>query len=97
MRWSRAPTAQTLAWEAQKAGERQAKGAAEGRPVGALDGVTVGLPALTRALKLQRRAARVGFDWPAENALAEIEAKLAEEMGEIKAEIAAGDTAGHRR
>ncbi len=85
--------AQTLAWEAQKAGERQAKGAAEGRPVGALDGVTVGLPALTRALKLQRRAARVGFDWPAENAQSEIEAKLAEELGEIKAEIAAGDKA----
>jgi nucleoside triphosphate diphosphatase len=85
--------AQTLAWEAQKAGERQAKGAAEGRPVGALDGVTVGLPALTRALKLQRRAARVGFDWPAENAMAEIEAKLAEELSEIKAEIAAGNKA----
>jgi nucleoside triphosphate diphosphatase len=85
--------AQTLAWEAQKAGERQAKGAAEGRPVGALDGVTVGLPALTRALKLQRRAARVGFDWPAGNALAEIEAKLAEEMGEIKAEVATGNAA----
>ena len=66
-------------------------------PSGALDGVTVGLPALTRALKLQRRAARVGFDWPAKNALTEIEAKLAEEMGEIKAEIATGDKAAHRR
>jgi ATP diphosphatase len=85
--------AQTQAWEAQKAAERQAKGAVEGRPVGALDGVTIGLPALTRALKLQRRAARVGFDWPAENALAEIEAKLAEEMDEIKAEMASGDKA----
>jgi MazG family protein len=85
--------AQTQAWEAQKAVERQAKGAVEGRPVGALDGVTIGLPALTRALKLQRRAARVGFDWPAENALAEIEAKLAEEMDEIKAEMASGDKA----
>ncbi|HEY2112742.1 MAG TPA: nucleoside triphosphate pyrophosphohydrolase [Dongiaceae bacterium] len=85
--------AQTLAWEAQKAGERQAKGAVEGRAVGALDGVTVGLPALTRALKLQRRAARVGFDWPAENAMAEIEAKLAEELNEIKAEMAAGNKA----
>jgi len=85
--------AQTQAWESQKAAERQAKGAIEGRPVGALDGVTVGLPALTRALKLQRRAARVGFDWPAKNALADIETKLAEEMGEIKAEIASGDEA----
>src|SRR5262249_30950853 len=53
--------AQTQAWEAQKAAERKAKGEAEGHPVGALDGVTIGLPALTRALKLQRRAARVGF------------------------------------
>jgi ATP diphosphatase len=35
----------------------------------------------------------VGFDWPAENALAEIEAKLAEEMDEIKAEMASGDKA----
>jgi nucleoside triphosphate diphosphatase len=85
--------AQTQAWEAQKAVERQAKGTAEGRPVGALDGVAVGLPALTRALKLQRRAARVGFDWPAKDAIPQIEAKLAEELGEIKAEVAAGDAA----
>lgn len=85
--------AQTQAWEAQKAAERKAKGEAEGRPVGALDGVTVGLPALTRALKLQRRAARVGFDWPAKDALPQIEAKLHEELGEIKAAIATGDAA----
>jgi MazG family protein len=84
-------SAQTQAWEAQKAEERETKAAAEGRPAGALDGVATGLPALTRALKLQRRAARVGFDWPAENAVAEIEAKLAEELAEIKIEIAAGD------
>src|SRR5215475_8529724 len=85
--------AQTQAWEAQKAAERKAKGALAGHGTGALDGVTVGLPALTRALKLQRRAARVGFDWPAANALAEIEAKLAEELGEIKAEVAEGNAA----
>jgi MazG family protein len=83
--------AQTRAWEAQKAAERAAKGAVEGRGVGALDGVAVGLPALTRALKLQRRAARVGFDWPASDAVAEIEAKLAEELAEIKAEVAEGN------
>ena len=83
--------AQTHAWEAQKAAERAAKGEVEGRPVGALDGVAVGLPALTRALKLQRRAARVGFDWPAEGALEQIEAKLAEELDEIKTEAAAGN------
>src|SRR5215475_9968038 len=85
--------AQTQAWEAQKAAERKAKGEAEGRSVGALDGVTVGLPALTRALKFQRRAARVGFDWPARDAMAQIEAKLDEELGEIKAAIATGDAA----
>jgi MazG family protein len=83
--------AQTRAWEAQKARERHAKAAAEGRADGALDGVPVGLPALTRALKLQRRAARVGFDWPAADAVARIEAKLAEELAELKAEVAAGD------
>jgi MazG family protein len=85
--------AQTHAWEAQKAAERAAKGEVEGRPVGALDGVAVGLPALTRALKLQRRAARVGFDWPTEGALEQIEAKLAEELGEIRAEVATGNAA----
>ncbi len=84
-------SAQTQAWETQKAEERKAKADFEGRPAGALDGVASGLPALTRALKLQRRAARVGFDWPAESAVAEIEAKLAEELAEIKTEIAAGD------
>ncbi len=83
--------AQTEAWETQKAAERRTKAASEGRPAGALDGVAIGLPALTRALKLQRRAARAGFDWPAKQAIAEIEAKLAEELAEIKDEIAAGD------
>lgn len=48
---------QTLAWERHKAHER-------GGRAGALDGVTLALPALVRAEKLQRRAARVGFDWP---------------------------------
>jgi nucleoside triphosphate diphosphatase len=85
--------AQTQAWEAQKAHERQAKAVAEGRPAGALDGVATGLPALTRALKLQKRAARVGFDWPATDAVAQIEAKLEEELAEIKTEIASGDRA----
>jgi ATP diphosphatase len=85
--------AQTHAWEAQKADERRAKASAEGQPAGALDGVARGLPALTRALKLQKRAARVGFDWPVKDALAQIEAKLHEELAEIKAEIAAGDRA----
>ncbi len=50
---------QTRDWEAIKAAERS--GRAE---KGTLDGVAVGLPALLRAVKLQKRAARVGFDWP---------------------------------
>lgn len=50
---------QTVDWEVQKARERAAK--SETR---VLDGVALGLPALTRAVKLQKRAARVGFDWP---------------------------------
>ena len=61
-------------WEAIKAAERDAKGAAS-----ALDGVALGLPALMRAEKLQKRAARTGFDWPdAEGARAKIDEELAE-------------------
>jgi nucleoside triphosphate diphosphatase len=63
---------QTLAWEATKAAER---GAAR-----VLDGVAMGLPGLTRAVKLQARAARVGFDWPSTD---EVVAKIAEEAGEL--------------
>jgi nucleoside triphosphate diphosphatase len=52
----------------------------------ALDGVTVGLPALTRALKLQKRAGRVGFDWKDAPPILD---KIAEELGELQAEMAA--------
>jgi nucleoside triphosphate diphosphatase len=62
-------------WEALKAAERAQKGADS-----ALDGVAVALPALMRADKLQKRAARVGFDWPDREGPA---AKLAEEMREL--------------
>ena len=76
---------QTRRWEEIKAAERAAKG--EGRPdaAGALDGVPLGLPALTRAAKLTRRAARVGFDWPS---TAEVMDKLREEVAELEVEIA---------
>ncbi len=50
---------QTIAWEALKAEERAAKG-----KTGLLDDIPLGLPGLTRAVKLQKRAARIGFDWP---------------------------------
>ena len=66
---------QTADWEAIKARERA--GRAEGR---VLDGVALGLPALTRALKLQRRAARVGFDWPSTD---EVLDKIVEEAREL--------------
>lgn len=63
---------QTRDWEAQKAAERG--------PARTLDGVALSLPALTRAVKLQNRAARVGFDWPS---TAEVLDKLVEEAREV--------------
>ena len=76
-------------WEAQKAAERAAKGATS-----ALDGVALALPALMRAEKLQKRAARVGFDWPD---VAGPRAKVIEELDELAAaqdEAARLDEAG---
>lgn len=83
----RTADAQTQAWESHKAAERAAKAEARGTPPSALDGVAAGLPALTRALKLQARAARVGFDWPEP---APVFDKIAEEIGELRHEINAG-------
>lgn len=78
---------QTIAWEEQKAAERDARAARLGRRPSALDGVALALPALMRAQKLQKRAAREGFDWPD---LAPVVAKIREELEEVEAEIAAG-------
>ena len=66
---------QTADWERIKAAERA--GRAQGR---VLDGVALGLPALTRAVKLQKRAARVGFDWPSTD---QVLAKIVEETQEL--------------
>ncbi|MEL6236721.1 MAG: nucleoside triphosphate pyrophosphohydrolase [Pseudomonadota bacterium] len=74
---------QTRDWETQKAAERGAAGT--GRT---LDGVALNLPALTRALKLQRRAARVGFDWVE---IDQVLAKLTEEAGELAEARATAD------
>ena len=63
---------QTVDWEKIKAAERG--------PVRVLDGVAMGLPGLTRAVKLQDRAARVGFDWPSTD---QVLAKLVEEAAEL--------------
>ena len=76
--------AQTIAWEEQKARERDIRARQEGRQPGALDGVALGLPALLRAYKLQRRAARVGFDWAAD---ADTLDKVEEEFRELRQEI----------
>ena len=76
--------AQTEHWEALKERERAAKGG-DG-PASVMDGVALGLPALTRAQKLQKRAARVGFDWP--DAAGPM-AKIVEETEELRAEMAA--------
>jgi tetrapyrrole methylase family protein/MazG family protein/ATP diphosphatase len=72
-------------WEGLKAKERAAKGA---HRAGVLDDVPAALPALLRAVKLTKRAARVGFDWPDFSAVL---AKLREEMAELEVEIEAGD------
>ena len=64
-------------WEHIKAAERGAKGAES-----ALDGVAIGLPALLRAEKLQKRAARTGFDWPDPSGA---RAKIDEELAEVEA------------
>ncbi len=79
---------QTVRWEAIKAAERAAKGQGESAKSGALHGIPVALPALTRAAKLTRRAARVGFDWPSTD---EVIDKLKEELAELEVEIVAGD------
>ncbi len=76
-----APDAEAVstAWEVLKAGERRAR--RSGAVVGELDDVPLDLPALTRARKLQKRAARVGFDWPDGTGAWH---KLGEEVSELR-------------
>jgi ATP diphosphatase len=80
---SRSAGAHSEAWEALKETERRARA-----QQGVLAGVPLALPALTRAEKLTRRAARVGFDWPDAEAVL---AKLAEETAELRAELHGSD------
>jgi tetrapyrrole methylase family protein/MazG family protein/ATP diphosphatase len=80
---------QTRAWDKIKAEERAAKASQPS----ILDGVPAALPALMRAEKLTRRAARVGFTWAKPEDVIE---KLHEELGELAAETAAGDAAKMR-
>ena len=74
---------QTRDWEKQKAAERAARGAD-----GLLDDVPIGLPGLTRAVKLQKRAARVGFDWATPEAVLD---KITEETAELVAALEDGN------
>ena len=76
---------QHAAWEAHKHAERSARA-----ETGALAGVPLALPALSRAGKLTARAARVGFDWPDAAAVLE---KLDEEAAELRAELGTADPA----
>jgi ATP diphosphatase len=76
---------QTAAWEDQKRTERAARA-----ETGTLAGIPRALPALTRADKLAKRAARVGFDWPD---VAAVLNKLDEEIAEVRAELPAADPA----
>ncbi|HTI65949.1 MAG TPA: nucleoside triphosphate pyrophosphohydrolase [Caulobacteraceae bacterium] len=76
--------AQTESWETIKAAERAEKA----RGGGVLADVPPGLPALARAVKLTKRAGRVGFDWPDAAAVLD---KMREEIAELEVEIAAGD------
>ena len=71
---------QEKAWEEHKARERAAKSKSCDE-VSALDGVAIALPALTRSVKLQKRAAKVGFDWPTLDGVYD---KIEEEYGELK-------------
>lgn len=75
---------QTKRWEEIKREERDAAGP----DAGVLGGVPIGLPALTRAVKLGKRAATVGFDWPDVDG---VRAKVDEELGEVDAAVASGD------
>lgn len=76
--------AQTAAWEDHKKRERDEKARANGQVSSVLDGVAKGYPALMRSVKLGKRAARVGFDWPDTTQVLD---KLNEEMAELTDEL----------
>ncbi len=76
---------QRQSWEQLKAAERDTRAQADNKTASALDGVADALPALMRAEKLQKRAARVGFDWPD---VAPVYDKIFEEIEEIQSALA---------
>ena len=78
-------------WDRAKAEEKRGN---ETPAAGVLDEVPIALPALTRAIKLQNKAAKVGFDWPS---LAPVFAKLHEELGELQAAMADTEDGADRK
>ena len=78
---------QTVSWEAQKATERAEKAKQNGTQASVLADVALALPALMRAEKLQKRAARVGFDWTEPEP---VFGKIIEEINELRAEFEVG-------
>jgi len=76
--------AQGEAWEEHKAAERRDRARESGAAESVLDGIALALPALLRADKMQKRAARIGFDWPDARPVFD---KLKEEIAELETEI----------
>ncbi len=83
--------AQTQAWEEHKAAERRTRRHGSGKGESLLDGVALALPALARASKIGRRAARIGFDWEEARP---VFAKIAEEMAELETALETGAAPG---
>ncbi len=81
---SNSVAAQGKAWEEHKAAERRDRAQASGAAQSVLDGVALALPALLRADKIQKRAARIGFDWPDARPVFD---KLKEEIAELETEL----------
>jgi nucleoside triphosphate diphosphatase len=79
--------AQTEAWEEHKAAERRDHAQNTGAAESVLDGVALAFPALLRAEKIQKRAARIGFDWPEATPVFD---KVAEEIAELRSELDQG-------
>jgi len=83
-----------ISWEDEKSKERKARALKSGGQSSVIDGVAAALPALMRAQKLQKRAAREGFDWPN---LKPVLGKVQEELNEVDAEITSGSPEAHLR
>lgn len=79
---------QSQAWERHKAAERAERANSDGTGASVLDGISHTLPATSRAQKLQRRAAQVGFDWPSP---AGVMAKIGEELDELQTSLSHND------